>query len=52
MVAPGFGPIGFGIAMFVVGGVFVANGHELAGAWLDIAGVVSIWAGFRTYRRR
>jgi hypothetical protein len=50
MVAPGFGPVGFGIAMVVVGGVLVANGHNFAGGLLDLIGVISIWAGFRTYR--
>jgi hypothetical protein len=50
MVAPGFGPVGFGIAMVVVGGVLVGNGHNLAGGLLDLFGVISIWAGVRTYR--
>ena len=51
MVAPGFGPVGFGIAALAVGGVLVGNGHDVAGGLLDLFGVVSIWAGFRTYRR-
>jgi hypothetical protein len=50
MVAPGLGPVGFGIAMVAAGGVLVGNGHDLAGGLLDLFGVVSIWAGFRTYR--
>jgi hypothetical protein len=50
MVAPGFGPIGFGIAMVAVGGVLVGDGRDVAGLLLDFFGVVSIWAGFRTYR--
>jgi len=36
--------------MIAVGGVLVGNGHDLAGALFDLFGVVSIWAGFRTYR--
>jgi hypothetical protein len=52
VVAPGFGPIGFGIAMIAVGGVLVGNGHDLIGILLDLAGAVSIWAGFKTYRDR
>ena len=52
MVAPGFGPVGFGIAMFAVGGVLVGNGQDRIGILLDLAGAVSIWAGFTTYRGR
>jgi hypothetical protein len=52
VVTTGFGPVGFGIAMLAVRELLVGNGHELAGVLLDAAGVVSIWAGFRTYRRR
>jgi hypothetical protein len=50
MVGPGFGPVGFGIAMIAVGGVLVGNGNDLIGILLDAAGAVSIWAGFGTYR--
>jgi hypothetical protein len=38
--------------MIAVGGVLVSNGHDLVGILLDFAGVVSVWAGFRTYRGR
>jgi hypothetical protein len=34
MAAPGFGPIGFGVAMLAVGGLLVGNRHELAGVLL------------------
>jgi hypothetical protein len=50
LVAPGgVGAVGGGTAMVAVGGVLVAKGHWVAGALLDVAGVVSIWAGFKTY---
>ena len=49
-VAPGFGPVGFGIALVAVGGVLVAKGHGLAGFACDLLGVICIWAGFETYR--
>ena len=46
-VALGIGPVGGGTAMIAVGGVLVAKG-VLLGALLDLVGVLSIWAAFRT----
>ena len=48
MRAPGFGPLGFGIAMLAVGGVLVSQGHDLTGLGLDLFGVLCIWGAFRT----
>jgi hypothetical protein len=50
-VAPGIGPVGGGTAMIAVGGVLVVKGHVLLGALLDLVGVLSIWAAFRTRGR-
>ena len=47
-VAPGVGPVGGGTALIAVGGVLVVKGHVLAGAVLDLAGVIAIWAAFKT----
>jgi hypothetical protein len=46
--APGFGPLGFGIAMLAVGGVLVSQGHNVGGIALDLFGVLCIWGAFRT----
>lgn len=35
--------------MLAVGSILIGNGHEVAGALLDLFGVVCIWAGVRTY---
>ena len=45
---PGIGAVGGGAATIAVGGALVAKGHALAGAALDVAGVLSIWAAFNT----
>jgi len=47
-VAPGIGPVGGGTALIAVGGVLVVRGHVLAGALLDLAGVIAIWAASKT----
>ena len=46
--APGIGPVGVGTALIAVGGVLVVKGHLIAGAFLDLAGAVSIWAASKT----
>jgi hypothetical protein len=48
--APGFGPLGFGIALLAVGTVMVAKGNEIAAAVLDLLGIVFIWSAFRVRR--
>lgn len=52
MIAPGFGPVGFGIALLAVGGVLVAKGHDIAGIACDLLGVIALFAAFRTYRAK
>jgi hypothetical protein len=49
VVAPGFGPVGFGIALLVVGGVLVGKGSNAGGLACDLLGVVFIWSGARGY---
>jgi hypothetical protein len=50
VVAPGFGPLGFGIALIAVGGVLVGTGENVAGIVCDTLGVVFLWSGFQGYR--
>ena len=48
-VAPDAGRVGGGIAMLAVGGVLVVQDHAVAGGLLDLVGVISMWAAFRTF---
>jgi hypothetical protein len=52
VVAPGFGPVGFGIALLAVGAVLVSKGQNVAGLVCDFLGVVFIWSGLSGYMRR
>jgi hypothetical protein len=47
VVAPGFGPIGFGIVLIAVGGVLVGTGQNVAEIAYDALGVVFLWSGLR-----
>jgi hypothetical protein len=51
MVAPGFGPVGFGIGALGAGIVVGSQGHVLGGLALDTIGALLIYAGFQTYKQ-
>jgi hypothetical protein len=50
MIAPGFGPFGFGVALLTVGTVLVGKGNNLGGFICDVLGVVFAWSAFRARR--
>jgi hypothetical protein len=50
VIAPGFGAVGFGIALLAVGGVLVGKGNNVGGLACDFFGVVLIWSAIKMRR--
>jgi hypothetical protein len=50
LIAPGFGAVGFGIALLAVGGVLVGKGNNVGGLACDFFGVVLIWSAIKMRR--